>query len=310
MGRKERTTVAVPSHYIVIDVETTGLSAEWCEVIEVAAIEVDNYRIIDTYESLVRPSDLPIDPFIEELTGITTEMLEDAPDPSIPFGDLIDWFRSGLPIVGHNICFDMRFIESAYRGFGIDIDQQQLVDTMRLSRYVLPDLPKRRLEDLVDALGVDLRPEHRAMADVSATVACFEAMRSMVVDLFGSDVEAGFAKWRKRRGHSKKPIGDYAPTVDEIDESNPFFGAEVCFTGALSGMTRDEAHQHAVNLGAKPRTGVTKNLDYLIVGSLDFRNTVSGDKSSKIIKAEKQLAKAGNPQIMDESFFLSFCREG
>lgn len=84
----------------------------------------------------------------------------------------------------------------------------------------------------------------------------------------------------------------------------------MCFTGALSGMTRDEAHQHAVNLGAKPRTGVTKNLDYLIVGSLDFRNTVSGDKSSKIIKAEKQLAKAGNPQIMDESFFLSFCREG
>ena len=79
------------------------------------------------------------------------------------------------------------------------------------------------------------------------------------------------------------------PTV-EVDESNPFFGAAVCFTGKLSTMQRTEAMQKAVNLGAVPKNNVTKKVNYPNRGSFDFLSCLKGDNTSKLKKAEEYAA--------------------
>lgn len=133
-----------------------------------------------------------------------------------------------------------------------------------------------------------------------------ESLRGRLSDMFGGDIRAGYANAKRgRRGYRIDP-GELSPTVESIDESNPFYGSNVCITGKLSGMSRNEAMQAAVNLGATPQSSVTKKTDYLIVGSFDFSANMHGEKSSKLRKAEALLARQGSPLIVSESFFMDF----
>lgn len=306
-----KTSLAAVSDYVAIDTETTGLDTSWCELIEVAAVRYSNGIEAGRFSSLLKPGELPIDEFIEELTGITSEELETAPLPHEVIPSLAE-FIGDNPVVGHNVCFDAKFLSKYFiEILGCDFDNP-LIDTLRISRHVFKDMKKRRLSALVERCIKDGGTfegkvgAHRATEDAAATAFCYENMKQKIVDLYGDNPDEGYRKYRA--GHSERNAIDYdgtKPTVDNIDESNPFFGSSICFTGTLNGMTRREAVQHAVNLGAEPQKGVTKKLDYLVVGSFEFNASLSGNKSSKMKKAESYIKEGTGLQIVSDSFFLS-----
>ena len=114
---------------------------------------------------------------------------------------------------------------------------------------------------------------------------------------------------RTPRSSSQMRPGELSMTVVEIDEGNPFFGSTICFTGKLESMTRAEAMQAAVNLGAEPKSSFNSKLDYLVVGSTDFCTSLKGNPSSKLKKARAAIEKGSPIQIISEDFFLAFVSE-
>ncbi len=309
-----RTKLSAVSEYVAIDTETTGLDTKLCDIIEVAAIRYVGGSEVDRFSSLVKPRSLPIDGFIEELTGITSDELEHAPIPAEVMPMLLEFIGTS-PMVGHNVCFDADFIGNALRSLGLPALQGELIDTMRISRHVLHDVNNRKLGTIATLCSeisgkplTDNGMMHRADYDAEVTASCYEVMKPMLVERYGDDPEAGY-----KRSHSgvKKTI-DYdgiTPTVEEIDESNPFYDQTVCFTGALSSMTRSEASQRAVNLGAQPVKGVTKKLNYLVVGSMEFASSVKGGKSNKLKKAEQYMLEGLPIQIASEDFFMEYAKD-
>lgn len=297
MGHTARTKLANLRDYVVIDLETTGLSPRYNEIIEAAAIRIENGQVVDTYQSFSDPG-YPIDEFITELTGITDEMVAGAPENEIVKKEMQD-FIGGAAVLGHNVCFDLGFLE---------LDPDMVFDTRRISMHVLS------CRQTLDAVYGECRTidpsiqesqHHRALADCQMTYACYETMRPLLVEKYGDDPEEGYRKLSRLSSGNEKKASEYEPTVDNIDESNPFFGCNICFTGKLGSMTRAGAYQHAANLGATPQGGVTKKTDYLVIGSTDYCSSLHGEKSSKHKKAEQMQADGHHILIIDEDTFLS-----
>ena len=302
--------------YVAIDIETTGLSTDFCEIIELAGAKVVDGVVTGRFQELVRPDDLPIPDFIEELTGITSEMLEDARRLDEVLPEYLA-FVGDSPVVGQRVSFDVRFVDYFSNKILSKDFQPIACDTMRFARLLFPEMPHHRLKDIVakceevSGSASEFGRAHRAMADVDMTLWCYEILRPLLVAKFGNDPEKELAR-RKRAsqlgGHtsSREYIDGLTPTVEEIDEGNPFFGSTVCFTGKLSSMTRKAAWQEVVNLGAVPSPTISKKVDYLVVGSFDFSANMKGDKSKKLVSAEKLYSKFGSPEIVSEDFFQQF----
>ena len=97
-----------PCDYTVVDIETTGLSPDKCEIIEISALKVRNDEIVDTFSTLIKPSKR-IDPFIVRLTGITDEMVAEAPKIRAVLPAFMEFVAEDF-ILGHNVNFDINFI--------------------------------------------------------------------------------------------------------------------------------------------------------------------------------------------------------
>ena len=220
--------------------------------------------------------------FIIDLTGITNEMLDNAPTPEVVFAQLYDIIRDRT-IIGHNINFDINFLYNAFLRFNFKLSNDY-IDTLRISRKLYPDQKHHRLCDMVQILGIEYDTQHRAESDVLATIQCYEKMRDRVAKDIGFD--SFVASFRRKR--SKYDIlAGIALAVDEIDETNPLFEKVVVFTGALSKMTRKEALQIVSNLGGIPSDSVTKKTNYLVVGNEEFVSSVKNGKTNKMKKAEE-----------------------
>ena len=311
MSGKTVTKLLAVDEYVVIDTETTGLDVKWCEIIEIAAKRVSGGRIIDTFESLVKPSALPLDPFIEGYTGISTEMLMSAPEINVVLPSFLSFIGDSV-LVGQNVTFDARFISAAL-GASLDND---LVDTKRISHHVYKELPGRSLPDIYSKCveegcqQVEGR-SHRAGFDTEVTQLVYEHMKPLLIELYGDNPEEGWEQLGKsQRAHSSKTKkGDIVQTVDEIDDSNPFYGSHVCFTGKMSSMTRPVAWQKLVNLGGIIEENAVQTLDYLVIGNEGFASNVKGNKSEKIKKTEANQLRGFPVQIISEDFFLEFAKD-
>lgn len=157
--------------YIVLDLETTGGSPFHSEILEVAMIKVRQGKPVEKMEVLVRPHKLPVPAFIEELTGITTEMVLDAPY----FHEVAPYilpFIEGLPVVGWNVNFDLKFLAVHLRQ-DLDIDY---TDALIFCRQLFPDLPCHKLTFVSRHFGVR-ESSHRALQDCIATMDLYEAMK-------------------------------------------------------------------------------------------------------------------------------------
>lgn len=151
---------------VVIDFETTGLGpAQGARATEVAAVRIEDGRVIARYQSLMR-SGARVPPFIEQLTGISNRMLEAAP-PAAQVMHEVTAFARGAVMVAHNAAFDRAFWlhEAALAGCA-ETAQAPFACTMRLARRLYPEAPNHRLGTLAEMHGIESTGRaHRALAD-------------------------------------------------------------------------------------------------------------------------------------------------
>lgn len=162
--------------YVVFDLETTGLSSLKDEIIEIGAVKVDeNGKIIETFTTLVKPSK-PVSDFIQGLTGISNEMLEDAPSIYVALPRFAN-FAGDAILVGHNVTFDIAFIQQKSKIYKDMSFMNPYVDTLSLTRKVYPNLKSYKLQDLIKEFNLKTFATHRALADVLATQQLYEILK-------------------------------------------------------------------------------------------------------------------------------------
>lgn len=153
--------------YVVFDVETTGLSAVYDQIIELAAVKVKNGEIIERFERFANPHH-PLSQTTIELTGITDDMVENAPEIDQVLKDFFEFAADGV-LVAHNASFDMGFLNVGYKNIGYEKAENPVVDTLELGRYLYSELKNHRLDTLCKKFKIDLTQHHRAIYDAEAT---------------------------------------------------------------------------------------------------------------------------------------------
>lgn len=158
------------NNYIVCDLETSGLDPQKDKIIEIAMIKVQNYNVVDTYQTLINPGiKLPFR--ITQLTGISDSTLEDSPIINEVLPDIIN-FIDQIPMVGHNVEFDRSFLANLMG----QLPFSTYLDTCELTKILFPHFNDYSLSGLAEQLNFKHLPSHRAMDDTIATVELLSAL--------------------------------------------------------------------------------------------------------------------------------------
>ncbi len=193
--------------YAILDIETTGGQYNEEGITEIAIYKYDGHEITDQFISLINP-EKPIQPFVVKLTGISNEMLRNAPK----FYDVakrIVEITEGCIIVAHNAQFDYRILRTEFERLGYNYERQSLC-TVELSQKLMPEQKSHSLGKLVRALGIPMSDRHRATGDAMATVQLFKM-------LLAKDVEKEIIK-SLIKSHKEK---DISPKLFDLLEGIP-----------------------------------------------------------------------------------------
>jgi DNA polymerase-3 subunit epsilon len=159
--------------YAIVDIETTGGYASANGIIEISIQVFDGEKVIETFESLVNPNQV-IPRYIQAFTGITDEMVADAPQFE-EIAEEVFTILQGNIFVAHNVNFDYSFVKSNLDHFGYTFHAKKLC-TVRLSRQIFPGFPSYSLGNLCHSLGIPVENRHRAGGDAEATVILFKKL--------------------------------------------------------------------------------------------------------------------------------------
>lgn len=159
--------------YCIVDVETTGGVKGPTRLTEIAIFRHDGQQIVDSFHSLLNPG-CPIPPFIRHLTGISDEMVQQAPTFAEVAHDVLN-ITQGAVFVAHNVGFDFNFVQKELNWLGHDFIRPTLC-TVRTSRRLIPGYPSYSLGKLCRSLGLPVSERHRAHGDAAATVLLFELL--------------------------------------------------------------------------------------------------------------------------------------
>lgn len=159
--------------YAIVDIETTGGSAQHHKITEIAILIHDGEKIIDTYETLINP-EIEIPFSISMLTGITNEMTEDAPTFEEVAEEIHSYLNNRI-FVAHHVNFDHSFIKEQLEECGFKFSPKKLC-TVRLSRKLKPGFSTYSLGTLCHNLNIPIENRHRAMGDAAATALLFSKL--------------------------------------------------------------------------------------------------------------------------------------
>lgn len=155
--------------FVVFDCETTGFDCRSNEIIEIGAVKIVDGKIKETFQSFICPEqEIPAE--ITKLTTITNEMVKDAPNNAQVIPDFYK-FCEGCTLVGYNVSFDIGFIKVSGEKSGYNFNHKT-IDALELTKQKMY-LPRYKLGNVVEALGLKLDNAHRALADAIATAEVF-----------------------------------------------------------------------------------------------------------------------------------------
>lgn len=299
--QKGHSILNVPDSYIVLDLETTGLDPHYDDIIEVACLKFVGGKQVDSFHSYVQPRPFQdddgqlhfVDNFITDLTGITDDMLKDAPCFASIAPELSKYLGNSV-LVGHNVNFDINFLYDNFMAALRKPLHNNFVDTMRIARIVMPDLPHHRLKDLCKAFSIDT-DLHRADNDCMAT-------QKILVNLQKLATESNIDLAAYRRHHNIN-LSALAGDTTLNDPSHPLYGKNVVFTGKLQRFLRKDAAQIVCNIGGHCENNVTKKTNFLVIGSLEGNPLVEGGKSSKMKRARELILSGQDLQVLSETVF-------
>ncbi|WP_080845482.1 ATP-dependent DNA helicase DinG [Cytobacillus gottheilii] len=154
--------------FVVVDLETTGNAPKKGDkIIQFAAVVIENGKITKEYSSLVNPKQ-PIPPFIEELTGLTDDMVKTAPYFS-EIAEEINVLLEDAYFVAHNVLFDLSFLQEELINAGLIGFYGPVIDTVELARILLPSADSYKLSELSQSIGIIHDRPHQADSDSLAT---------------------------------------------------------------------------------------------------------------------------------------------
>ncbi|MCF0145157.1 MAG: PHP domain-containing protein, partial [Eubacterium sp.] len=240
--------------YVVFDIETTGLSNQTCHIIEIGAVRVADGEVRDRFSMFVNPG-VPIPFHIEQLTGISDAMVEDAP----PIEEVLPAFLEFCgddALVAHNADFDVGFIRKACEDQGIHRVFTR-VDTLAIAHFLLPQLSRFTLDRVAKALEVHLGSHHRAVDDAACTADIFVKFIGMleergIVSLKGLNEEAAITP------HAVSRLRETHAVLLAMNETG-----RVNLYRLIS-----EAHLHYIKGRAKfPKSLIRKYHEGILVGS-------------------------------------------
>ncbi|HIW25123.1 MAG TPA: PolC-type DNA polymerase III [Firmicutes bacterium] len=164
--------------YVVFDIETTGLNKEKCKIIEIGAVKIRNREIVDRYSTFIDPGEKLSDEIVD-LTNITDDMLEGQRPIETVLPEFLDFVGDDV-LVAHNASFDTGFVRIKAEELGIEYRKNTILDTLELSRTLLKELKKHKLDVVAKHLGVSLEGHHRAVNDAEATAEIFLKLVDML----------------------------------------------------------------------------------------------------------------------------------
>ena len=157
--------------FAIVDLETTGLSPDINEIIEIGAVIVEKkgkvFKITDKYSSLIRPYH-EIPPIITNITGIDDYLVKDAPRFQEIAEEIIS-FIDGAVFVAHNVLFDLKMLNISLERYGFAEIEAPFLDTQHLAAVAFPTKPSHKLQDIIAYLDIQSEISHRALADAEAT---------------------------------------------------------------------------------------------------------------------------------------------
>ena len=202
------------SNVVVIDTESTGLSYKHDELTQIAAARMEKGQIVDWFTTFVNPG-RPIPEDIVHLTGITDEDVAGAPTPYEALAALVDFAGNSI-LVAHNVAFDKTFVTKHPSGY--PLLENTWIDSLDLSRIVLPRLKSHRLIDLVNTFGAP-QSTHRADQDVAATCVIYRVLLAGVASM-PQDLVRKIGSMASSEEWSTRCVFSY------IAEHNPLIGSE------------------------------------------------------------------------------------
>lgn len=185
------------STFVVVDIETTGLNPRTDKITEIAAYKVAKGEIVDKFSALVNP-EINISQDIADLTGITNEMVRNAEKIDSVFDKFLKFVDDAI-IVAHNASFDISFLKTSAKQLNIEFSPTTL-DTLTLSRGLMPNLLRYKLDVICKELNIELKKHHRASDDAEATAMIFiklcEMLKTKGVSRI-SDIESAIQPYYK-----------------------------------------------------------------------------------------------------------------
>lgn len=280
--------------FITIDVETSNFKAG--SICQIGMAKYAKGKLIDTFESYVNPDDNFSSKNVE-IHGITAKMVKDAPNIFDIYGKILR-FIGTLPLVSHT-SFDKKALEECLTTANLPLPDWRWADSSLMVRATCQRWANRgySLGNVCKEWGYEFN-HHNALEDAKAC--------GFIVITILREQQQTVEDWIDGKASmSHRPSATYpsGPRARTGDSNGRFAGLSICFTGELS-MSRSEVVDLAAKHGFDVKSGVSKKVNYLVVGTQDLTLLAGHDKSSKHRRAEELINNGSNIQIITEKEFI------
>ena len=283
----------------------------------IAIYEFKNNQINKLLSTLINPGEVFFDPMLVSLHDITEEMVHNAPGIEQVMNEICNIISNKF-IFAHNAGYDISKLLTGCNLYNISVPYFEYADSLMVAKRTWTKLVNYKLDTISEFLNLKLQ-HHNADSDA---IACGKIILKAIEEQQVNDINELLDKIKYKRGyhdkslthayskslspHSGTKISDYEKIKKLVINTNvftPLSGKYFVFTGALN-MKRAEAMKIVEDNGGIPEGNVTQNTNYLVVGRDDYGNFKEGNKSNKMLKAEKLIQKGQDLEIITEDDFL------
>lgn len=269
--------------YTVLDIETTGINPHKDKIIEISAIRYRNNEETVQFSTLVNP-EIAIPEEITTLTGIKNEDVSNAPKIDCVIPQLIEFLSSDI-ILGHNIHFDVNFINSASIERKLNSIENDTIDTLQISRKLLPSLKNHQLGTVAEYFNIPSENAHRALNDCRTTANIYFCL-------------------------SKCEPNQFKETIFDINslqtEENPIKGKKIYCLGTLTLLSEEDMKLLCEKCDAVWMEEFLKTTDFLVMAKNTYAKFLRAEYSVKMKKALALKEERGLTIISENDFLALF----
>jgi len=276
-------------NYAIVDIETTGSYRAPHAITEIAIIVHDGKKIIDSFQSLINPQAL-INPYVSRMTGITNEMVRDAPQ----FHEVAKqvWnLTDDAAFIAHSVNFDYSYIRDEFKSLGADFRRKKLC-TVRLSRKIFPGYPSYSLGNICAQLGIKIENRHRAMGDAAATVKLFELCLQHDKDEFINKSLKKNSKEAILPPHLPKETFDALPEKTGVYYFHDQSGKIIYVGKAINIRNRIYSHFTGAGSAKLSFTSAIANITYKLCGTELIALLLESDEIKRLYPVYNQAQKS------------------